>query len=69
LRPGGYFLVEIADKRKRLPNRFAAKDFVTSEWVSSPVGNPKVVKRFYVLFNNAAELTSQYIKQRVGDIN
>jgi hypothetical protein len=33
------------------------------------VGDPKVVERFYVLPNNAAELTSQYIKQRVGDIN
>jgi hypothetical protein len=37
--------------------------------VSSPVGDPKVVERFYVLPNNAAELTSQYIKQRIGDIN
>jgi hypothetical protein len=59
----------MADRRKRLPNRFAAKDFVTSEWVSSPVGDPKVIKRFHVLPNNATKLTSQYIKQRVGDIN
>jgi hypothetical protein len=33
------------------------------------VGDPKVVERFHVLPNNAAKLTSQYIKQRVGDIN
>jgi hypothetical protein len=54
----GCFLVKIVNRRKRLPNRFTAKDFIISKWVSSLVGNLKVVKRFYILLNNAIKLTS-----------
>jgi SAM-dependent methyltransferase len=69
LRPGGCFLVEMSDRLNRMPDRFAAKDFVTGEWVSFQVGDQKVVERFHVLPNNAAELTSKYIKHRVDLMN